>query len=150
MFYTKYKIFTSEWDCGSKTLRYNADCPAERIKLVQTMNERIRWDKTLLDKVIASFNCIGINHTADDMVRLFKERAMRQSVFSFIQNLIKHLKKLKRQSTAANYASALRSLIKFRHGNESAKVWGMIQNEPCRYTSATLRLQSLTELIKRF
>jgi len=47
---TKYKIFTSEWDCGSKTLRYSADCPAECIKLVQTMNERIRWNKVLLCK----------------------------------------------------------------------------------------------------
>lgn len=114
---TKYKIHISEWNSRAETIRlpsYNN----ERNNILQSIQEHIRWDKVLLNKIVVSLNSKGLEYTADEVVRLFHEKANEQSFFHFMQGIIVQLKRLGKVRTSETYATTLRSFTRFRNGKD--------------------------------
>ncbi|WP_303010624.1 site-specific integrase [uncultured Bacteroides sp.] len=112
---TEYKLLASEWDNRSGIIvlyPYNSD--TERAALVCAIQERVRWDKVRLNKIVESLDSQGIRYTTDDVVSLFYEQAQVQSFFNFMQSVIVQLKKLGKVRTSETYAAALKSFMCFR------------------------------------
>src|SRR5699024_281422 len=109
---TEYKLLASEWDNRSGIIvlyPYNSD--TERAALVCAIQERVRWDKVRLNKIVESLDSQGIRYTTDDVVSLFYEQAQVQSFFNFMQSVIVQLKKLGKVRTSETYAAALKSFM---------------------------------------
>ena len=97
---TYYSIFSSEWDNNSgMIILYPEGVDTERASIVLSIQERIRWDKVRLNKIIESLDNQESGYTADDVVQQFNDRAKEQSFFDFMLNAVSytHLDVYKRQ-----------------------------------------------------
>jgi len=87
----------------------------ERASIVLSIQERIRWDKVRLNKIIESLDNQESGYTADDVVQQFNDRAKEQSFFDFMLNVIVGLRRLGKVRTSETYTAALKSFMRFRN-----------------------------------
>ena len=113
---TDYRIFSSEWDNNSgMIILYPEGVGTERASIVLSIQERIRWDKVRLNKIIESLDNQESGYTADDVVQQFNDRAKEQSFFDFMLNVIVGLRRLGKVRTSETYTAALKSFMRFRN-----------------------------------
>ena len=114
---TEYKIHPSEWDSRSESVLLSP-YDNERSSVLQAIQERIRWDKVLLGRIVASLNENGLEYTTDDVVQLFHDKAKEQSFFNFMQGVSIRLKRLGKVRTSETYATTLKNFMDFRNGKD--------------------------------
>lgn len=78
--------------------------------IVLSIQERIRWDKVRLNKIIESLDNQESGYTADDVVQQFNDRAKEQSFFDFMLNVIVGLRRLGKVRTSETYTACTQKL----------------------------------------
>ena len=115
---TELRLYESEWDKRTASVRIYAEISDSRKKYLQAVAERIRWDCKCLQAVIARLERKGGNYTVDDVAGEFNSHPGGLSLFHFMQGIISQLKQLGRVRTSETYASALASFMSFRNGQD--------------------------------
>ncbi len=115
---TGYHVFSTEWDGSASTVSASSSIKESRKPYLQSVAERIMWDKKRMKAVIAVLESKGKPYTADEIVERFKDNAGAMSLFSFMQNIIVQLKRLNHVRTSETYAATLASYVKFREGKD--------------------------------
>ena len=115
---TELRLYESEWDKKTASVRIYAEISDSRKKYLQAVAERIRWDCKCLQAVIARLERKGGNYTVDDVAGEFNSHPDGLSLFHFMQGIIGQLKQLGRVRTSETYASALASFMSFRNGQD--------------------------------
>ncbi|MCM1296089.1 MAG: site-specific integrase [Muribaculaceae bacterium] len=113
--YSDYKIFSNEWD--SKKSAIVISNGTERRAYLQSVRERIKWDKERFNRVIIEFSSRD-SYTADDIVEEFITRQHQQCFFNFMENVIVRLKELGKLRTSQTYTSALNSFRNFKNNED--------------------------------
>lgn len=113
--YSDYKIFSNEWD--SKKSAIVISCDIERRAYLQSVRERIKWDKERFNRIITEFSSKDC-YTADEIVDEFVTRQNQQSFFNFMENVIIRLKELGKLRTSQTYTSALNSFRGFKNDED--------------------------------
>ena len=115
---TDCRLFRHEWDSSASAVKILPSATENRKSYLQSVVERIKWDKKRLEAVIALLDGKGKPYTADEVVERFKDNAGTLSLFSFMQGIIVQLKRLNRIRTSETYAATLASYMKFREGKD--------------------------------
>lgn len=115
---TSHRIFESEWDDKATTVSIPILSDTERKKHLQSVANRMEWDRKRLKAIIAMLDKKNECYTADDIVAKFNEQTNGQSLFVFMQGVISRLKQLNRIRTSETYAATLSSFMKFRDGHD--------------------------------
>ena len=115
---TDYRIFENEWNGKTLTVFVPVWANDERKNYLQSVANRIEWDKKRLKAIIALLEKGNKNYTVDDILMKFNKQADKQSLFSFMQSVINQLKRLNRIRTSETYAATLASFMKFREGQD--------------------------------
>ena len=115
---TDCRLFRHEWDSSASVVKILPSATENRKSYLQSVVERIKWDKKRLEAVIALLDGKGKPYTADEVVERFKDNAGTLSLFSFMQGIIVQLKRLNRIRTSETYAATLASYMKFREGKD--------------------------------
>lgn len=115
---TDCRLFRYEWDSSASAVKILPSTTENRKSYLQSVVERIKWDKKRLEAVIALLDGKGKPYTADEVVERFKDNAGTLSLFSFMQGVILQLKRLNRIRTSETYAATLASYMKFREGKD--------------------------------
>lgn len=68
---TELRLYESEWDKRTASVRIYAEISDSRKKYLQAVAERIRWDCKCLQAVIARLERKGGNYTVDDVAGEF-------------------------------------------------------------------------------
>lgn len=115
--YSGYKIFSNEWDSKKSSIVISTG--TERRSYLQSVRERIKWDKERFNRIISEFSSKD-SYTSDEIVEEFVARHDQQSFFNFMENVIVRLKELGKLRTSQTYTSALNA---FRNFNSSEDVF---------------------------
>lgn len=115
--YADYKIFSNEWDSKKSSIVISTG--TERRSYLQSVRERIKWDKERFNRIISEFS-FKDSYTSDEIVEEFVARHDQQSFFNFMENVIVRLKELGKLRTSQTYTSALNA---FRNFNSSEDVF---------------------------
>lgn len=114
---TNYKILSSEWNQQMGHI-VNPHSSQDRFSILQNTREKIKWDQKRLIKIITSLDKRPSGYTADEIVFQFHQNTKEQSLFTFMQYIIKQLKSLYRIRTAETYQTTLNSFMTFREGHD--------------------------------
>lgn len=115
--YSDYKIFRNEWDSRKSAIVISTD--SERRVYLQSVRERIRWDKERFNRIIYEFSSKG-HYSSEDIIEEFVSRQNQQSFFGFMEDVIIRLKELGKQRTSQTYTSALNSFRGFNNNEDVA------------------------------
>lgn len=115
---TDCRLFRNEWDNGASAVRISPSATENRKSYLQSVVEKIKWDKKRIEAVITLLDGKGKPYTADEVVERFKDNAGTLSLFSFMQGVILQLKRLNRIRTSETYSATLASYMKFREGKD--------------------------------
>lgn len=113
--YSDYKIFCNEWDNKRSAIVIPAD--SERRSYLQSVRERIKWDKERFNRIVSEFSAKE-SYTADEVIEEFGIRQNQQSFFNFMENVIVRLKELGKLRTSQTYTSALNSFRNFKDNED--------------------------------
>lgn len=113
--YSDYKIFSNEWDSKKSAIIISVD--SERGTYLQSVKERIKWDKERFSRIISEFSSKDC-YTSDEIVEEFVTRQNQQSFFNFMEYVIVRLKGLGKQRTSQTYTSALNSFRNFKSNDD--------------------------------
>lgn len=114
---TGLKVLPHEWEGKSATIRLGA-ADGERAAYLRTVAERLQWDRQLLRKVIVSLADENEDYAADDIVRIFGERARQRSFLNFMFGVSVRLGEYGQAGTMKSYSATLRSFTRFRNGED--------------------------------
>ena len=111
---TDYRLFPSEWDKRSELVNV---CPfhtdAGRAALLQSIRERVQYDKSRLNRIVCLLSEGNKDYTADDIINAFNSQKSELSFFNFMREVISRLKILGKVRTSETYTAAFRSFSKF-------------------------------------
>lgn len=113
--YSDYKIFSNEWDSKRSDIIITAN--TERGSYLQSVREKIKWDKERFNRILSELSSRNI-YTSDDIIEEFVTRHNQQSFFNFMENVIARLKELGKQRTSQTYTSALNSFRNFKSNED--------------------------------
>lgn len=115
---TDYRIFENEWNGKTLTVFVPVWTSDERKNYLQSVANRIEWDKKRLKAIIALLEKGNKSYTVNDILMKFNKQADGQSLFGFMQSVINQLKRLNRIRTSETYVATLSSFMKFRDGQD--------------------------------
>ncbi|WP_129618074.1 site-specific integrase [Bacteroides stercoris] len=112
---TDYRIFTDEWNEVGSCIIVGS---SERRNLLLSLQERMEWDLKRLDMIVHQLENRKGTYTADDIIASFQNNTEGQSLFNFMQGIIRQLKQLNKIRTSETYTATLNSFMKFRCGHD--------------------------------
>ena len=107
---TDYKLFANEWDTEAEAIIFND----ERFNTLCSIDERLKWDTSRMEKVIRQLDADRGRYSADDVINAFSRMKKDVSLFSFMHGVIAQLKQLGRVRTSETYTATLKSFMAFR------------------------------------
>ena len=107
---TDYKVFASEWDAQTESIAVIGS----RTNLLLSVQERLSWDVTRLEKVVRLLETEHRRFTADDVITMFHKQTKDSSLLNFMHGVIAQLKQLGKVRTSETYAATLKSFMAFR------------------------------------
>lgn len=113
---TDYRIYDSEWDEERGELKNAVE--GSRIDYLASVRERIKCDLGRFDRIVNRLAVRGGAYTADDMVKEFCSSLSRSTLFNELEKSIARLTQYGRTRTAQTYASALRSIRRYREDED--------------------------------
>ena len=115
---TDFRVFDTEWDKEASSVRIMPETNENRKRYLHSVAEHIGWDIRQLQAIIAQCDRQGGKYTADSIIEKFNSHADKQSLFGFMQGVIRQLKQLGKARTSETYTAALASFMKFREGQD--------------------------------
>lgn len=109
---TNYHIYKHEWD-KKKSKIIMPPTYSGRNKYLKEICNKIELDIIRLKKIIAQFDCTNTNYCADDIIDAFLT-CTEKNIFTFMEQIISHLKTIGKIRTSETYAATLRSFKRFR------------------------------------
>lgn len=114
---TKYKLLPSEWDRSLVEIVF-PQYDDQRRNYLLTIKERVSEDIHRLKKVITLLEQKRRLYTADDVVSAYLSPMTRDTLFTFIEDVIEGLKRIGKIRTSETYTSTLHSFMRFRGGRD--------------------------------
>ena len=111
---TEYKIYAQEWESQMECVIVSGP----RTNILCGVAERLKWDRTRLEKAIRQLEMERRRYSADDVIALFHRLTKETSLFSFMHSVIVQLKQLGKIRTSETYTATLKSFMKFRDGQD--------------------------------
>ena len=114
---TGYRLYGNEWDSHLSEVvlpKFNKS----RRRYLSEIGDKIRIDVKHFQKVIANFEYIGCDYTADDVIAEFVTDNPENYLFSFMEGVIANLKTLGKIRTSETYAATLCSFKRFREDRD--------------------------------
>ena len=108
---TDIKIFKHEWDHKYSCLRINPS--SERCELLMKYRNRVKKELELFHRIIRQFDSASFFFTAAEVTKEFKRCLQEYTLFTYMERLIKKLKKNGKIGTSITYESTLNSLRHF-------------------------------------
>ncbi|HAB40727.1 MAG TPA: integrase [Porphyromonadaceae bacterium] len=113
---SRYKVFPSEWDASSATVRVVPD--GGRHSILLSVRAGVRMDIERLIRIDRRLDADGRSYTAADIVDEFTSFVHDYNLFNFMGNLIENLRQNSRTRTAEAYSSTLNSFKAFNAGED--------------------------------
>lgn len=113
---TSYQLLPGEWDKQTEEIRLSSDEAGGRREELAGMKEKIAWDLKRLQKIVGVFQRQKEDFTVEEVVFAFQHATMDHSLFSFMENLVAHLRQLGKARTSETYQTTLNSFRSFRGG----------------------------------
>ncbi len=114
---TDYKIYSNEWDAKHSVIVPVPD-NAIRMKVLQSINQKLHWDLERLRRVILCFEHRLKDYSSDEVIGEFQRLTRESSLFCYMGNVIVRLQRLNRIGTANNYRAALGGFRRFRNNED--------------------------------
>jgi len=115
---TDFRVLDTEWDKEASSVRIMPETDENRKRYLHSVAEHIGWDIRRLQVIIAQCDRQGGSYSAYNIVEKFNSHANGQSLFGFMQDIIRQLKQLGKARTSETYTAALASFMKFREGQD--------------------------------
>lgn len=115
---TEYRVCKDEWNQRLEKIMTDG-CGAERAERLRYIQKRVKYDKTVLNKIIISLSGRDTDFTSDDVVAEFAESPKELLLSDFMSDIISQLQRLGRLRTAETYFSALSSFNSFREDKDT-------------------------------
>ncbi len=115
---TDFRVLDTEWDKEASSVRIMPETDENRKRYLHSVAEHIGWDIRRLQAIIAQCDRQGGSYSAYNIVEKFNSHANGQSLFGFMQDIIRQLKQLGKVRTSETYTAALASFMKFREGQD--------------------------------
>lgn len=115
---TEYRLLPSEWDAECDEVRFTSIDPARR-EYLRALNERVRLDSVIFNKVLNHLQASRCSYTVGDVVKAYKQLKCRQSFATFMEGVVKELRSLGQVRTSETYAATLRSFERFMQGGDA-------------------------------
>lgn len=113
---TSYHIFESEWDEHYGDIVQFPNLPPNRYDSIQSIKEKIAWEKKRLYRIIEQLGNKGQPFSSDDIVQEYYALSSNKStVFEYIKVQIERLKNAGKARTSETYKQMLQSFMKFRN-----------------------------------
>ncbi len=116
---TDYRLYDYEWNSHVLKVilpKFNES----RKRYLSAIDDKIRTDIKHFQKVIANFEHIGCDYTADDVIVAFVTDNSENYLFLFMEGIIANLKTLGKIRTSETYAATLSSFRRFRENMDVA------------------------------
>ena len=116
---TSYHLYSYEWNSRLSEVilpKFNES----RKRHLMEISDKIRMDVKLFQSIVADFEHIGGDYTADDVITEFAMDNHRHFLFSFMIEAIANLKTLGKIRTSETYAATLCSFKRFRRDKDLA------------------------------
>lgn len=132
---TDYKIFTCEWDEGRNEIVRPSLVSPERQKTVNTIRDKVLWEKRRLNNIIVELENSGQSFSTDEIIdRYIASQSGNTSVFEYFKIQIERFKNAGKERTSETCRQTFMSFMKFR--NEVDLYFDMIDEDLiCRYES---------------
>lgn len=114
---TNYHLYVNEWDSDMSDVVLSKN-NEERISQLMKIRNNIRTDIKYLQTIIFRMEYNEKEYTTNDITEQFLIYATENKLFLFIERLIANQKTLGKIRLSETYASALRSLKRFREGED--------------------------------
>ena len=114
---TGYRLYGYEWNSNLSEIvlpQYHEN----RKRYLLEINDKIRMDIKYFQKIIFQFEHSGCDYTSDDVIAEFTSDNSKNYLFSFMESIITHLKRLGKIRTSETYAATLCSFKRFREGKD--------------------------------
>ncbi len=113
---TEYKVFPDEWN-------KNSSIPIiiskhERTDIILSIIRKLENDIRCLNRIIDKISRTKPDYSCDDIISEFRRIRRGNSLFIFMEDVIKRLYQLKHAGTAKNYCAALNSFKRFRKSED--------------------------------
>lgn len=117
--HTDFNVFPHEWDVVVGNVIVPENCNPNRAAYLQRVAQETKLGVCRLEQIIDGLQQSGIPFTSDDIVRTFHS-SDKESVtwFSFMESVTEGLSRAGKVGTSRAYTSALRSLRRFRKGED--------------------------------
>ena len=111
---TDFRVLDTEWDKEASSVRIMPETDENRKRYLHSVAEHIGWDIRRLQAIIAQCDRQGGSYSAYNIVEKFNSHANGQSLFGFMQDIIRQLKQLGKVRTSETYTAALASFMKLQ------------------------------------
>lgn len=115
---TNYGLLPEEWDKQAEEIRLSSDGANGRKEELVKIKEKVAWDLKRLQAIVAFFQRRGENFTVEEVAFAFRHATMDNSLFTFMENLVAHLRQLGKARTSETYQTTLNSFRGFRGGRD--------------------------------
>jgi len=112
---SKYRIFSNEWDDENGNIRVPF-FSVSRYRVLRQIVFDVKWEMNRLNEIIHRFEQQGVAYSVCDIVRIFRDCILPESVFDYIHRQAIHLKQSGRFRSGEMVQSTLNSLMRFRNG----------------------------------
>ena len=114
---TGYKLYPTEWDYHSAEIILPL-ADEGRNKYLLILEEKIREDFRKLERIITILEQKKQPYTADDVVAVYTTPEAQDTVFVFMERIIKEVKRLGKIRMSEVYATTLNNFTHFRKGED--------------------------------
>ncbi len=139
---TTHRLYAHEWNNEIIISTTN------RRKYLQNVKECVARDIKQLQKIISQCRDTRTQYSADDIVRLFRNRERERFLFGFMHEVISRLKQMGKLRTSETYSATLRSFMQFRHERDISL--GEIDSDLIIMYEAYLRARGVTRNTSSF
>lgn len=116
---TSCRIFEYEWDELRNDIVAPSHITSRRLDVIRSIREKIAWEKNRLNRIIGQLENKGECFSVDRIIReYYSQSSNKTAVFEYIKNQIERLKNSGKDRTSETYRQMLRSLMKFRNGED--------------------------------
>ena len=139
---TDYHLHDAEWRKDDEIIVWSNDCDVERLNYLHELTGRIRNDRLRFAKIVGKLNDNGMEYSADDVVRGYKELTSRQSFQAYMQSIIERQREQGHTRTSETYTTTMKSFMAFRNGKEIS--WDGITQAMVKSYEAWLRAKGVS------
>jgi len=116
---TEYRIFPNEWDEMMSQIRFRENNTSERQSQLRFLQKCIDCDRRRIRDIVATLENQSGYFTADDIVAEFALPDKRQTMSTFMNDIVVRLTQMGKLRTAEIYDTVMRSFNAFRDGKET-------------------------------